>query len=253
MPNQENLPEYPESHVSAQVLLFFLIAYGVGTLAAMILLPAWLPQLVASLIGPDPKAFWFLSRGSAFVALSLLWLSMALGLLLTNKMARFWPGTPAAYTIHEFASLLGLGFALFHVLILLGDRFINYDLAQLLIPFAGSYMPFWVGIGQLGFYSLIIVTFTFYVRRAIGQKTWRVIHYVSFLSYFMALVHGLAAGTDSTLPWVNYYYWITGGSLLFLFIYRIVGSLSTSPAPKPAHPSKPVHSPMTVKNYRVLR
>jgi len=203
---------------------------GIGALAAVIVLPAWMPHLAASLLGPDPKAYWYLSRGSAFVALSLLWLSMVLGLLITNKMARSWPGVPVSFALHEFISILGLGFALFHALILMGDRYIGYTLAQLLVPFSSSYEPLWVGFGQVSFYVMVIITLSFYVRSKIGQKTWRSLHYVSFITYMIALIHGIAAGSDLALPWVQQYYWISGGILLFLFCYRVIVNHSRKPA-----------------------
>ena len=70
-----------------------LIAAGVmvGTLAAVMVLPIWLPALSASIHALDPKAFWYLSRASGFAAFGLLWLSMVFGLLITNRMARLWP------------------------------------------------------------------------------------------------------------------------------------------------------------------
>jgi predicted ferric reductase len=83
-----------------------------------------------------------------------------------------------------------------------------------------------VGIGQIGFYVWLIVALSFYVRSSIGQKTWRVIHYLSFGMYIMGLVHGLFGGTDSTANWAGWYYWISGGSLLFLLIYRIVNTIA---------------------------
>jgi len=199
--------------------------------------------MATSLTGADPKAYWYLSRGSAFVSLSILWISMALGMGLTNKMARLWPGAPAAFAIHEYMSLLGLAFALFHGLVLLGDHYIHFTIAQIFLPFSTlEYRPLWVGIGQIGFYIWIIVAFSFYIRRVIGQKTWRVIHYLSFVMYLMGLLHGLFSGTDSTANWVQWYYWISGGSLLFLFIYRITTAImdKTSISSKPASISKPV-------------
>ena len=94
---------------------------------------------------------------------------MAFGLFITNKMARARPG-PAAFELHEYVSLLGLGFALFHGLILMGDQFIHYNLAQVLLPF-GSYgfKPFWVGLGQLSFYLSVVLVASFYVRQADRQ------------------------------------------------------------------------------------
>jgi predicted ferric reductase len=78
---------------------------------------------------------------------------------------------------------------------------------------------------------MLIVTLSFYVRQKIGQKTWRVIHYVSFLTYGMALLHGLTSGSDTSLPWAQQYYWVSGSSLLFLLMYRIVISLSNKKSP----------------------
>lgn len=226
MPVQPLTEEYPDSSLTLQSIVWIILAMGIGALAAVIVLPTWMPHLAASLLGSDPKAYWYLSRGSAFVALSLLWLSMALGLLITNKIARTWPGVPVSFALHEFISILGLGFAMFHALILLGDRYIGYTLAQVLVPFSSSYEPFWVGLGQAGFYAMLIVTLSFYIRSRLGQKTWRSLHYVSFITYLIALLHGIAAGSDASIPWAQQYYWISGGTLLFLVCYRIMANIT---------------------------
>jgi predicted ferric reductase len=239
--------EFNESSVNIQSFLLFLMAMTIGLLLAVLLLPAWLPNLAFSLGGDAPKAYWYLSRATAFAALSLLWLSMALGMGITNKMARTWPGAAAAFAIHEYVSLAGLAFAVFHALVILGDHYINFTLLQLLVPFTTvDYRPLWVGLGQVGFYVWLIVALTFYIRSLIGQKTWRILHYASFAMYLMGLFHGIFSGTDVTAPWAQYYYWISGGSLLFLFVGRVIGAFidkffPARPAPRQvAHPQAPV-------------
>jgi predicted ferric reductase len=230
-PKQPVENETYESSVNIQFFLLVMLAMTIGLFAATLILPAWMPNMAGSLSGADPKVYWYLSRATAFVSLSILWISMALGLGITNKMARLWPGAPAAFAIHEYVSLLGLAFALFHGLILLGDHYINFTVAQVFTPFSTvDYRPTWVGIGQLSFYIWLFVALSFYVRSAIGQKTWRVIHYLSFAMYIMGLVHGLFSGTDSTANWAQWYYWISGGSLLFLLVYRIVNTISEKAA-----------------------
>jgi len=232
-----NENEFNESSLNIQFFIFIMLAMSIGLLLAILVLPKWLPNMATSLTGTDPKVYWYLSRGTAFVALSILWIAMALGLGMTNKLARLWPGAPATFAMHEYASLLGLTFAIFHGLILLGDHYINFTVSQIFMPFSTSnYRPLWVGIGQIGFYIWIIVALSFYIRRIIGQKTWRIIHYLSFALYVMGLVHGLFSGTDSTTTWAYWYYWISGGSLLFLLIYRIVNSTTEKlvSSPKPA-------------------
>ena len=223
-----------QSSLTILSLPIFLFGILLGIVAAMVILPYWLPNIAQSFTGASPKAFWYMSRGTGFVGLGLLWGSMMLGTGITNKMARLWPGAPTAFAIHEYLSLLGLVFALFHALILLGDQYSQYQLVQLLMPFGSvQYRPFWVGLGQLTFYAWIIVAFTFYIRNQIGPKTWRVIHYGSFICYLGALIHGLMSGTDVGANWAQYFYWITGGSFLFLLIYRILASKKTEPASRP--------------------
>ncbi|MCP4140065.1 MAG: hypothetical protein GY755_07215 [Chloroflexi bacterium] len=226
---KEKNEEYPDTLLSVQSFLFTVLAMAVGMLVAVVVLPTWMPNLAKSLLGPDAKVYWYLSRGTAFVSLSLLWLSMVLGLLMSNKMARSWPGVAVSFAIHEFVSLLGLGFAMFHAIILMGDKYIEFTLEKIATPFASTYEPFWVGVGQISFYIMLLVAFSFYVRKIIGQKLWRVIHFISFLTYLMALLHSLAAGTDTEFVWAQQYYWVTGGSLLFFLMVRIVSSFFKEP------------------------
>lgn len=230
--------EFDESSITIESFLLIFLAILTGLLAAILLLPVWLPNLATSLLGESPKVYWYLSRATAFVSLTILWLSMALGIGITNKMARLWPGAPAAFAVHEYVSILGMAFALFHALVLLGDRYINFTFAQILVPFATvDYRPLWVGVGQIGFYVWLIVNLSFYIRRLIGQKTWRVLHYLSFAMYIMGLAHGLFSGTDTSASWAQWYYWVSGGSLLFLFVYRILNTfaekLTKRPKPVP--------------------
>ena len=93
---------------------------------------------------------------------------------------------------------------------------------KVVVPFNSTgYKPVWVGLGQIGFYLLAIVGLSFYVRKRLGNRTWHLIHYLSFLMFVVALLHGVLAGTDSTVFALRIFYWATGASLLFLFVYRI--------------------------------
>lgn len=234
--------ETAESTVSLQSLLLLLLASAMGALIAAVLLPAWQPGLIASIIGPQPKFFWFLSRASGIVGFALLWLSMATGVIITNKMARLWPGGPVAFDVHEYTSLLGLAFIVFHALILMGDQYIGYTLKQVLTPFASTaYLPFWVGLGQLAIYGWFVVALSFYVRKPIGSRTWRLVHYLSYIVLLLGLVHGIASGTDTSSVWMQRLYWYAGGSLLFLTIYRVLINLRFKPEKSPGQlSSRPV-------------
>ena len=212
-----------EPAVAFSTVLGMFVLLAALTLACAVALPLWFPQLSESLLGDKPKAYWYLSRASAFAAYGLMWLSMVFGLLITNKLARLWPGGPTAFDLHQYVSLLGIGFIIFHVLIVLGDRYINYSIGELLVPFGSlNYKPIWVAFGQISLYLWLLVSFTFYVRKLITQRGFKIVHYLSFALFVFATLHGLWSGTDATSAYATAYYWLCGGSTIFMIVYRVM-------------------------------
>ena len=169
----------------------------------------------------DTRSYWYLSRAAGVVSYLLLWGSVAWGLLLSSKIGkgRFKP--PALLDAHQFLSSLAIGFALFHGLILMGDSYLSFPLTAVLVPFASSYKPLLVAAGQIGLWLSLLLLVSFYVRKRIGQKRWRTLHYVSFVGFWMALVHSVFIGSESGQPWLVATYAVTAGSVLFLTFYRI--------------------------------
>ena len=223
-PNKPENNNLTESAITLQPFVVLFVGVIASLLIVIPLLPIGIPNLTfsfSSINGHAPKIYWYLSRSAGFIGLSILWVAMALGLSITNKLARLWPGAPTAFAIHEYASLLGLVFVAYHSLVLMGDHFVDFSLPKLLMPFSIAYRTTWMGLGQLCFYIWLITAASFYVRPWIGQKTWRLIHYVNFATYTMGLLHGLNTGTDSVTPWAHRYYWISGTSLVALLAYRI--------------------------------
>ena len=206
-----------------RTLIQVLVATLLGSAAAVVLLPRLAAPMALTLDGPQGSAFWFLSRSSAFAAYLLLWGSMMLGLAITNRMARLWPGGPVAFDLHQHLSLLALGTALFHALILLGDPYIGYSLAGILTPFrALGYRVEWVGMGQVGMYLVAVVVLSFYVRKRLGNAAWRAIHFLTYTGFILVLFHGLRSGTDSPALWAQVIYWATGSSVMVMTLYRIL-------------------------------
>ncbi len=74
--------------------------------------------------------------------------------------------------------------------------------------------PVCVGLGQVGLYIGLLDSLTFYIRRFIGYRVWRLLHYLSFLFYLLVLFHGFFSGTDSSAPWAIALYL---GSVVSLF------------------------------------
>ncbi len=222
MKSQINLDNVHE-HFSWEVLATSFAAILAGIWMAAVILPIWMPGITQSILGNDIKMFWYISRGSAVIAYALLWLSMLLGLLMTNRMTRPWPGPAISNEFHQFISILGLAFVFVHAFILIGDQYIHYTLIQVLTPFTSiDYRPLWVGLGQIGLYIWIGVVLSFYVRKKIGNRTWRLLHYASFFLFAGSLLHGITSGTDSGELWMQSIYWVSGASTLFLIVYRVL-------------------------------
>jgi predicted ferric reductase len=158
------------------------------------------PSLLSSLFALNSvQTWWYVTRAAGLTSYFLMWLSMVWGLAVASRI--FQPVIEGAhsYDFHEFLSLLGIGFVVLHVGVLMLDKYLPFGIWQVLIPFVSTYRPFWVGLGVIGFYILLLVTVTFYVRRAIGTRAFRAIHTVSLLGYLGTTLHGLLAGTDSAL------------------------------------------------------
>jgi predicted ferric reductase len=213
--------EQPDDGLMTTTLL--LMGVLVGAVVAVVVLPVWVPSTGASATDTDQTIFWHLSRASGFVSFGLIWMSMAFGLIITNKMARVWPGGPTAFDLHEYTSILGLGFGLLHALVLIFHGYIDYDLISVFVPFASAdYRPIWVALGQIGLYGLAVVTFSFYVRKKLGQSAWRMVHYGSYGLFALVMLHGIFSGTDTGIAWSGLIYWFAGASMVVLTVYRVL-------------------------------
>ena len=180
-------------------------------------------QALNSLFALDSvQMWWYVTRAAGLTGYFLLWLSMAWGLAIANKILSPAIEGTFTYDFHEFLSLLGIGFILLHVIVLYFDRFLPFDVAQTLIPFIDTYRPVWVGLGIIGFYLFLLVTVTFYMRKIIGTQAFRSIHALSLFGYLGATLHGLFAGTDSALWMTKFLYAITFIVIVFLTAYWLI-------------------------------
>jgi DMSO/TMAO reductase YedYZ heme-binding membrane subunit len=189
----------------------------------------------------ETKSFWYLSRAAGFVAYLLLWGSVVWGLLLSSKIGQGKLRPPALLDAHRFLSYVALGFAFFHGLVLMGDRYLSFPLSAILVPFAGSYKPTLVAAGQLALWLSLLVSLSFLVQKRIGRRAWRSLHYVSFAVYGLALMHSIWLGSESHLLVVKAMYLLTAEAVIFLTAYRI----SSRSGQRRAMPEQPTQASAT--------
>lgn len=174
---------------------------------------------------------WYATRFLGFLAYGALAISVIYGLLLSTGILDAISHRVVSFTLHQDLSAIAIGLTALHGAVLALDTFVPQTVRQLIIPFAGPYRPEWVGIGQVTFYLMIVVYASFSVRRRIGQRAWRLLHYTTLLAFAGATAHGLMSGTDTPAAWAFGAYLVATVAVVFLLIYRITLGLASSLRP----------------------
>jgi sulfoxide reductase heme-binding subunit YedZ len=157
----------------------------------------------APLAAAGPSAYWYLARGTGVVSLLLLTASVVLGVLgsLRFTAGARWPRF-AIDSLHRDVSLLVMVLLVAHIVTSVLDSFAPIALIDSVVPFSSSYRPLWLGLGALSFDILIALVVTSLVRRRLGYRAWRGVHWLSYASWPVAVLHGLGAGSDTKVWWM---------------------------------------------------
>lgn len=150
-----------------------------------------------------PTAYWYLARGTGVVALLLLTASVIFGVLGVTRFAAAprWPRF-AIDALHRDTSLLVLVVLVIHILTSVLDGYAPITLLDGVIPFASPYRSLWLGLGAVSFDLLIAVALTSAIRRRLGYKAWRAVHWLAYASWPVAVLHGLGTGSDVKQWWL---------------------------------------------------
>ena len=165
--------------------------------------------------------WWIASRSSGLVALALITISVAIGLLMAGKIMRK-PGRARVLTaIHEQTAVAGLVAIAIHGVTLLGDGFLDPGISGIAVPGVIEYRPLWTGLGIGAGYLAAALGLSFYFRRRIGTRLWRKAHRATIVVYLLAVLHVLGAGTDASAPWLRAWLALTAPPIAILFAVRL--------------------------------
>ncbi|HEY7831326.1 MAG TPA: ferric reductase-like transmembrane domain-containing protein [Solirubrobacteraceae bacterium] len=149
-----------------------------------------------------PSIYWYLTRATGAVALVLLTMSLALGVMDTRRFnTTRWPRF-VIDGLHRNASLLALVFLAVHIVTTVLDSFVSIPLSAAIIPFNNGYKTFWLGLGTVAFDLMLAVLITSMLRQRIGYGTWRAVHWCSYACWPIALAHTLGTGSDASKAWL---------------------------------------------------
>jgi methionine sulfoxide reductase heme-binding subunit len=167
----------------------------------------------------DPT-FWLLARASGLTAYVLLTGSVLAGLVLKSRPFGRALKPAATTDVHRFLALLGLGMLGLHGGTLLLDHTLRMPLAGLFVPGASPYRTAAVAAGVVAAELMALIYLSFFLRRRIGARNWRRLHWATYLVFLLATVHGFASGTDATQPWAHDLYLGAVGAVAFATAWR---------------------------------
>lgn len=178
----------------------------------------------------DPT-FWILARATGLTAYVLLTCSVLAGLVVKSRPFGMALKPATATDLHRTLAFLSLGALALHGLALVLDGTVEIGLGALLVPGLAPYRPLWTGLGVVAGELMLLVYASFSLRRRIGQRNWRRLHWATYATFAAATAHGLMAGTDSAASWALGLYLGAVGAVAAATAWRAL-----VPARPPARP-----------------
>ena len=148
------------------------------------------------------QVLWFAARGAGAVSLLMLTASVVLGLVTVVRFQHeLWPRF-FNYEMHRRVSLLAIVFLAVHVVTAILDPYWSLGVVAALVPLASDYRPVPVALGVIALDLFVALIATSLLRKHIGQRAWRAVHWSSYAMWPLAITHGITAGTDAVSVWM---------------------------------------------------
>jgi hypothetical protein len=161
------------------------------------------------------------ARAAGLVAFGLLTLSVWLGLAMSTRL--LGPKRQKSLLgLHRTLVWTGLSAVALHVFALLLDPLLHFSLLSVLVPFAAPWKPGGVAAGVVAGWLSLALAASFRMRKWIGHKGWRRLHYASFAAFGLSLGHALMIGTDLRGIAGPILALFAAGPVLWLSFYRLL-------------------------------
>ncbi len=166
---------------------------------------------------------WYAARAGGVVAYVLLSVNVTIGLLMTGKKSmRHWPRF-ALEDVHRFGGILVGTFLVLHITAVAIDAYLPFSLSSLVVPLVASYRPIWTALGIVSAELLLALAFTNHYRNVrISYRSWRRAHFVNFVVWGAATLHGLGSGTDRSAAWFVSIDAVAVGTVYALITWRVL-------------------------------
>jgi predicted ferric reductase len=145
---------------------------------------------------------WYATRGAGVVSLVLLTGVVVLGIVSVMRwQTASWPRFLTT-GFHRNLALTTLIFLAIHILTAVVDPFTALGFEAAIVPFSSPYRRFWLGLGVVGIYLLLAIMLTSLLRPLFGPRVWRIVHWLAYAMWPVALIHSIGTGTDPRFAWM---------------------------------------------------
>lgn len=186
---------------------------------------------------------WFLTRSSGVVALALMIVALADGLIFSGREAGKRRLRPAWWLdLHKGIGGYAAIFTGLHLLTSFLASDLGVGIAQIFVPGTAETSTTAFTLGVLSFYGLLATVLTSWPKKRLRHKLWHAVHLVSIPATLLAVVHAWQLGTDAQNPtWVTPFV-ILIGLAMYPVGLRVTGIWRRRTAPTRSAPATPLTS-----------
>ena len=146
----------------------------------------------------SPQTWWYVARASGIVAWLMLSASVIWGIVLASGAFPSHRRPAWLLDLHRWLGALTVGFLGLHLGALVADSYVDFGLADLVVPLASDWKPMAVAAGVVAMWSIVAVQASSLLRKRIPKWLWRSIHLSSYPTFLLVGAHGIFAGTDAS-------------------------------------------------------
>ncbi|QYG93511.1 hypothetical protein HC251_14475 [Iamia sp. SCSIO 61187] len=187
----------------------------------------------------NPQTWWYLTRASGIVAWLMLTASVLWGVVLSTRAFPHRRRPAWLLDLHRWLGALTVALVVLHVAALVGDSYVHFGVADVLVPMASSWRPAAVALGIVSAWLLAAVQVTSLVMGRLPRRVWHAIHLTSYATFWLTALHGALAGSDRS----NLLYQVTGAVAIVAVAVASTYRALNRGERRPTRPRQPTAAP----------
>jgi predicted ferric reductase len=140
------------------------------------------------------------------LALAALALNFLIGLLIHFNTSYRLPYNLTFLQLHKLTGYSAAVLIVLHIAIIPLDPASEFTWTDLLLPAWTVHQPLANTLGSVAFYLLCVVIVSSYYKESIKYKTWRRLHYLSYVGVLPLILHGIMTDPklkDRPIDWFD--------------------------------------------------